>query len=202
MLALFLVAAFIIAMIGLGVWGMGRTRTPTDFFLGGRQIGPWASAFAYGTSYFSAVVFIGFAGQFGWNYGLDALWIAAGNTVFGVLAAWVILAKPTRRMTRNLDVLTMPEFFAKRYQAPVLRVVAAGIIFLFLLPYSASVFKGLSHLVEINFEDLLSYETALFIMCVSTGLYLTLGGYFAVAIADLIQGLIMLAGAVVMKNFI
>ena len=76
MLALFLVAAFIIAMIGLGVWGMGRTRTPTDFFLGGRQIGPWASAFAYGTSYFSAVVFIGFAGQFGWNYGLDALGIA------------------------------------------------------------------------------------------------------------------------------
>jgi SSS family solute:Na+ symporter len=198
MLALFLVAAFIIAMIGLGVWGMGRIRTPTDFFLGGRQIGPWASAFAYGTSYFSAVVFIGFAGQFGWNYGLDALWIAAGNTVVGVLAAWVILAKPTRRMTRNLDALTMPEFFAKRYQAPVLRVVAAGIIFLFLLPYSASVFKGLSHLVEINFQDLLSYEAALFIMCVSTGLYLTLGGYFAVAIADLIQGLIMLAGAVVM----
>ncbi|HJO38216.1 MAG: hypothetical protein QGG24_07240 [Vicinamibacterales bacterium] len=193
-----ILGVFLAAMIGLGVWGGRRTKTPTDFLLGGRQIGPWASAFAYGTSYFSAVLFIGFAGQFGWMFGLDALWIAAGNAVLGAFAAWVVLAKATRRMTRNLDTLTMPEFFAKRYQAPALQVIAAGVIFVFLLPYSASVFKGLSHLFEISFPGVLSYETALLIMCVITGLYLTIGGYFAVAIADLVQGLVMLAGAIAM----
>jgi SSS family solute:Na+ symporter len=175
---------------------MKRTKTLGDFFLGGRTLGPWVSAIAYGTSYFSAVIFIGFAGAQGWQFGLSALWIAVGNALIGALAAWLILARRTRRMTQNLDAMTMPEYLQERYGAKHLKPVAASVVFFFLLPYSASVFKGLGHLFEMVFH--IPYEYALLIMIAFTGVYLILGGYFAIAITDFIQGIIMFFGAAVM----
>jgi solute:Na+ symporter, SSS family len=183
-------------MIVIGVWGMKKTSSLGDFFLGGRSIGPWISAFSYGTSYFSAVIFIGFAGKLGWGFGTNVLWIAAGNTLFGGLLAWFVLGRRTRRMTQNLDVMTMPEFLQERYNAKYFKILAALIIFIFLTPYSASVFKGLGHLFEVNFN--IPYDAALLIMIVITGLYLILGGYFAVTLTDFIQGFIMLIGSIAM----
>ncbi len=196
MFSAYLIALFLVVMISIGIWGMRKTRTLDDFFLGGRTVGPWVSAFAYGTSYFSAVLFIGFAGKLGWGLGLNALWIAAGNALIGSLAAWLVLGRRTRRMTNQLNVMTMPEFFEERYQAPALKLLAAMIVFVFLLPYSASVYKGLGHLFEINFD--VSYDTALLAMTVITGAYLILGGYFAVTLTDFIQGLIMIGGSLAM----
>jgi SSS family solute:Na+ symporter len=187
---------FLAIMTGVGIWGMRRTKTLGDFFLGGRSLGPWVSAVAYGTSYFSAVIFIGFAGTQGWQFGLNALWIALGNAVIGAGAAWLVLARRTRRMTQNLDTMTMPEFLQERYGARHLKPVAASVIFFFLLPYSASVFKGLGHLFEKVFG--IPYDIALLVMIAFTGVYLILGGYFAIAITDFIQGIIMFAGAAVM----
>ncbi|MDR2516765.1 MAG: sodium transporter, partial [Spirochaetaceae bacterium] len=184
---------FLAMMTAVGVWGMKRTRTLNDFFLGGRTLGPWVSAVAYGTSYFSAVIFIGFAGTQGWQFGLSALWIALGNALAGAGAAWLVLARRTRTMTWNLDAMTMPEFLQTRYGAKHLKPLAALIIFIFLLPYSASVFKGLGHLFETVFG--IPYDIALLIMIAFTGVYLILGGYFAIAITDFIQGIIMFAGA-------
>ena len=184
---------FLALMTGIGIWGMRRTKTLGDFFLGGRSVGPWVSAVAYGTTYFSAVIFIGFAGTQGWQFGLNALWIALGNGLIGAGAAWVVLAKRTRRMTQNLDSMTMPEFLQERYGAKHLKPMAASIIFFFLLPYSASVFKGLGHLFEKVFG--IPYDVALLIMIAFTGLYLILGGYFAIALTDFIQGIIMFVGA-------
>jgi solute:Na+ symporter, SSS family len=192
MIAIILLSVFLVGMIGIGIWGMKKTATLNDFFLGGRTIGPWVSALAYGTTYFSAVIFIGFAGKLGWGFGLNALWIGVGNALFGALGAWLVLGRRTRRMTQNLDVMTMPEFLQERYQGKYLKMFAAMIIFIFLLPYSASVFKGLGHLFEANFH--ISYDLALLIMIGITGVYLVLGGYFAVTITDFIQGLIMLLG--------
>ena len=189
-------AVFLALMTGIGIWGMKKTKTLGDFFLGGRTLGPWISAIAYGTSYFSAVIFIGFAGTQGWQFGLGALWIALGNAVIGALAAWLVLARRTRRMTQNLDAMTMPEFLQERYGAKHLKPVAASIIFFFLLPYSASVFKGLGHLFEAVFG--IPYDIALLIMIAFTGVYLILGGYFAIAVTDFIQGIIMFAGAAAM----
>jgi SSS family solute:Na+ symporter len=189
-------AAFLVLMTGIGIWGMRKTKTLGDFFLGGRSLGPWVSAVAYGTSYFSAVIFIGFAGTQGWQFGLKALWIALGNAVIGAGAAWLVLARRTRRMTQNLDTMTMPEFLQERYGAKHLKPVAASVIFFFLLPYSASVFKGLGHLFEKVFG--IPYDIALLVMIAFTGVYLILGGYFAIAITDFIQGIIMFAGAAVM----
>jgi SSS family solute:Na+ symporter len=189
-------AVFLALMTAVGIWGMRKTKTLGDFFLGGRTLGPWISAAAYGTSYFSAVIFIGFAGTQGWQFGLKALWIAAGNAIIGAGAAWLVLARRTRRMTQNLDAMTMPEFLQERYGAKHLKPVAASVIFFFLLPYSASVFKGLGHLFERVFG--IPYDAALLIMIAFTGVYLILGGYFAIAVTDFIQGIIMFAGAAVM----
>jgi SSS family solute:Na+ symporter len=189
-------AVFLALMTGIGIWGMKKTKTLGDFFLGGRTLGPWVSAVAYGTSYFSAVIFIGFAGTQGWQFGLSSLWIALGNAVIGACLAWLVLARRTRRMTQNLDAMTMPEFLQERYGAKHLKPLAASVIFFFLLPYSASVFKGLGHLFEAVFG--IPYDIALLIMIAFTGIYLILGGYFAIAITDFIQGIIMFAGAAVM----
>ena len=196
MIALILLIVFLVLMVIIGLWGMRKTSTLGDFFLGNRDIGPWISAFAYGTSYFSAVLFIGFAGKLGWGFGLNVLWISLGNVVIGSFLAWMVLGKRTRRMTQNLNVMTMPEFLQERYDAKYIKLLSAGIIFIFLLPYSASIFKGLGHLFEINFS--ISYDIALLVMILITGVYLVLGGYFAITLTDFIQGLIMILGSIAM----
>lgn len=188
------VGAFLCVMFVIGFWGMKKTKTVGDFFLGGRSIGPWVSAFAYGTTYFSAVLFIGFAGKLGWAFGLNALYIALGNIVFGSLGAWIVLGKRTRRMSQNLNAMTMPEFLYERYDGTYIKMVSALIIFIFLVPYSASVFKGLSHLFEVYFN--IPYDTILLIIIFVTGLYLIMGGYHAITLTDFIQGLVMIVGVI------
>lgn len=189
-----LFAIFAAVMIGIGIWGMKHTVSVDDFFLGGRRIGPWVSALSYGTAYFSAVVFIGFAGKLGWLFGLDVLWIAAGNVVAGAFLAWLVLGKRTRRMSQQLNARTMPEFFAARFGSQSMKYASAAIIFVFLLPYSASVFKGLGHLFEVTFG--IGYVEALAGMTLLTGIYLVLGGYKASSRTDFIQGIIMMLGCV------
>jgi SSS family solute:Na+ symporter len=199
-ISIILLSIFLLGMIIIGIWGMRKTFNLGDFFLGGRTIGPWMSAFAYGTSYFSAVLFIGFAGKLGWGFGLNVLWIALGNAVFGALLAWLVLGRRTRRMTQNLDVMTMPEFLQERFGAKYLKIITTVIIFIFLLPYSASVFKGLGHLFEANFN--IPYDYALLLMIAITGIYLILGGYFAITLTDFIQGIIMIFGAIAMVSIL
>lgn len=196
MYSLVLLLLFLVVMICVGIWGMRKTSTLNDFFLGGRSVGPWMSAFAYGTTYFSAAVFIGFAGKQGWGFGFNALLIGVANAILGACAAWLILAKRTRRMTQNLNTMTMPEFLEARYGSEHIKMISAVLIFIFLLPYSASVFKGLGHLFESTFK--ISFDLALIILVVITGVYLVLGGYFAVTLTDFIQGFIMLGGALLM----
>ncbi len=196
MYSLILLLVFLVVMICVGIWGMRKTATLNDFFLGGRSVGPWMSAFAYGTTYFSAAVFIGFAGKQGWGFGFQSLLIGAGNALLGACAAWILLAGRTRRMTQNLDTMTMPEFLEARYGSDHIKMISAVLIFVFLLPYSASVFKGLGHLFESTFN--ISFDLALVILVAITGIYLVLGGYFAVTLTDFIQGFIMLGGAVLM----
>jgi SSS family solute:Na+ symporter len=193
--AIFL-SVFILVIISIGIWSMKKVTSVNDFFLGSRTIGAWLSGIAYGTTYFSAVLFIGFAGKLGWGFGLNALWIAAGNVVIGCYLSWKILGKRTRRMTNNLSALTMPEFFNKRYLSPSLKIISSLIIFIFLLPYSASVFKGLGHLFEISFN--IPYDIALFVMILLTGVYLILGGYIAIAVSDFVMGVVMFFGSILM----
>ena len=139
---------YFIVMVSIGIYAHHRTKNVEDFVLGGRTVGPWLTAFAYGTSYFSAVVFVGYAGRFGWDYGISAVWIGIGNAFVGSLMAWVILGKRTRTMTKHLNASTMPQFFERRYNSKALKIASAAIVFIFLIPYTASVYNGLSRLFE------------------------------------------------------
>lgn len=180
-------------MIGIGIYTRKNATDVNGFVLGGRSVGPWMTAFAYGTSYFSAVIFIGYAGQFGWSYGLSATWIGIGNAVIGSMLAWIILGNKTRIMTKSLNVSTMPEYFEKRYDSKALKIAAALIVFLFLIPYTASVYNGLSTLFNSAFPGV-TYNTWIIIMALFTAIYVILGGYKATAVNDFIQGIVMLVG--------
>ena len=181
--------------IAIGIHCRRSAADVRGFVLGGRSVGPWLTAFAYGTSYFSAVIFIGYAGQFGWKYGVAATWIGLGNALIGSLMAWAVLGRRTRIMTQHLDASTMPDFFAKRFQSRGLKIVSAAIIFTFLIPYTASVYNGLSRLFGMAFN--IDYSWCVIIMSVLTAVYVTMGGYMATAINDFIQGCIMLVGIAV-----
>ncbi len=183
---------FFFTMVAVGILMRKRASSVSDFVLGGRTVGPWLTAFAFGTSYFSSVVFVGYAGQFGWKYGIAATWIGLGNALLGSLLAWVVLGRRTRVMTHHLSSSTMPEFFEKRYDSRTLKIVASVIIFVFLVPYTASIYNGLSRLFGMAFD--IPYEVCVIVMAVLTGVYVILGGYVATAVNDFIQGLIMLFG--------
>ena len=182
-------------MIFIGVKTRASANSVQGFVLGGRSVGPWLSAFAYGTSYFSAVIFIGYAGQFGWNYGIAATWIGIGNAIIGSLLAWAVLGRRTRILTRQLDSATMPDYFGKRFSDNRLKIAASVIVFVFLIPYTASLYKGLGSLFTIAFD--IPYFVCILVMAVVTAVYVLIGGYMATVWNDFVQGLIMLAGIVV-----
>ena len=182
-------------MIGIGFYCRRHATDVNGFVLGGRSVGPWFTAFAYGTSYFSAVIFVGYAGQFGWKYGIASTWIGIGNALIGSMLAWVILGRRTRIMTQHLDSATMPEFFGKRFQSKGLKIFASVIVFLFLIPYTASLYNGLSRLFGMAFD--IDYTVCIVVMAVLTGIYVIAGGYMATAINDFLQGIVMLAGIIV-----
>ena len=183
---------FLAVMIGVGIYTRKQASSVDGFVLGGRAVGPWLTAFAFGTSYFSAVVFVGYAGQFGWRYGLSSTWIGVGNAVIGSLLAWLLLGKRTKLMTQHIESRTMPDFFGTRFADQGLRVVASVIAFVFLIPYTAGVYKGISTLFEMGFG--IPYEYCVVIMAILTAVYVILGGYKATAMNDFIQGIIMLFG--------
>ena len=181
-------------MIGVGIYCRKNSTNVDGFVLGGRSVGPWLTAFAYGTSYFSAVVFVGYAGQFGWKYGIAATWAGIGNAFLGSLLAWAVLGRRTRVMTQHLDSATMPQFFEARFLSRGLKLAASAIIFIFLIPYTASLYNGLSRLFEMAFN--VDYAVCVIVMAVLTAIYVIAGGYMATAINDFIQGMVMLVGII------
>ena len=191
---IFLTIIFLGLMLFVGIYSRKHANSVDGFVLGGRAVGPWLTAFAYGTSYFSAVVFVGYAGQFGWKYGLSSTWIGIGNAVIGSLLAWILLGRRTKLMTQHIESRTMPDFFGTRFQSQGLRVTASIIAFVFLIPYTAGVYKGISTLFEMGFG--ISYEYCVVIMAILTAVYVILGGYKATAMNDFIQGIIMLFGII------
>ena len=196
-IAITVLVLFAAGMLLIGFYSKKRANSIDGFLLGGRRMGPWVSAIAYGTSYFSAVIFIGYAGKHGWDVGLGSLWIGIGNALIAALASWLLLASRTRSMTRRLNSRTMPEFFGSRYASDGMKVFAAVIIFIFLVPYAASVYKGLGVMFSAVFPGMPEWSCML-IVALLTAAYLMLGGYVATALNDLIQGVIMIGGIVVM----
>lgn len=189
---LLMIIIFVAVTVFIGIYCRKHSGNVGDFVLGGREVGPWLTAFAYGTSYFSSVVFVGYAGQFGWNFGVSVLWIGIGNAIIGSLLAWNLMGRRTRVMTKHLEAATMPDFFSKRYNSKALKIVASVVIFVFLVPYSASVYKGLSGLFSLSFG--ISFNYCIIGIAILTAVYVIVGGYMATALNDLIQGIIMVVG--------
>lgn len=195
---LVVLGAYALMIVIVGVIGLRKTRSFSDFFLGGGKIGAVMTAFTYGTAYFSAVLFIGFAGKIGWAFGYSGLWIALGNGLVGVLLVWWWLGPRIKKASVEYGVHTMPEYFEARYESRFLKLFSAICIFVFLIPYSAAVFIGLSYLFKSNFN--LEYWHALFFMGFFTALYLSLGGYRSMTIIDVIFGIIMTAGVLLLLS--
>ena len=189
-----MLVVFFAVMVFIGILCRKQSVDVNGFVLGGRSVGPWLTAFAYGTSYFSAVIFIGYAGQFGWKFGLASTWIGIGNAIIGSLLPWLILGRRTRLMTQKLGSATMPDFFGKRFKSEALKIVAAVIVFVFLIPYTASLYNGLGRLFEMAFK--VDYVWCIIAMSILTCIYVVIGGYMATAINDFIQGIVMLVGIV------
>ena len=192
---LIVLLVYFAVLIGIGLYCRRHATDVNGFVLGGRSVGPWLTAFAYGTSYFSAVIFVGYAGQFGWKYGIASTWIGIGNALVGSLLAWVVLGRRTRIMTQHLDSATMPAFFGSRFDSKALKIGSSAIIFVFLIPYTASLYNGLSRLFGMAFN--IDYTVCIVLMAILTAIYVIAGGYMATAINDFIQGIIMLFGIVI-----
>ena len=194
LIKILMIVLFFAVTVLVGVLASRKARGVDGFVLGGRSVGPWLTAFSFGTSYFSAVIFIGYAGRFGWDFGLASTWIGLGNAFIGSLLAWMLLGRRTRVMTQHLGSRTMPDFFGLRFGSKALRLVAAVIVFVFLVPYTASLFNGLAQLFSASFA--LPYWGWVLIMAVLTGVYVIVGGYMGSAVNNFIQGIIMLVGIV------
>ena len=193
---LIVIALYAAMIIIIGIIGLRKTRSFNDFFLGGGNIGPWMTAFSYGTAYFSAVLFIGFAGKIGWNFGYSGLWIALFNALVGVLLVWGVFGWKIKQISITYNVSTMSEYLEKRYKSPFLKLSGSFVIFIFMIPYSAAVFMGLSYLFTSNFN--LEYWHALFFIGIFTASYIVLGGYKSMAMIDMIFGIIMTGGVIIL----
>lgn len=193
-MVLAILIVYILSVVAIGIYCSRKASTVNDYVLGGRSVGPWLTAFAYGTSYFSAVIFVGYAGKFGWQFGVASTWIGIGNALIGSLLAWMILGRRTRVMSKHLESATMPEFFEKRFNSKAMKIISAVIVFVFLIPYTASVYNGLSRLFGMAFN--VDYSVCVIGMAVITAVYVIIGGYKATAINDFVQGIIMLIGIV------
>jgi solute:Na+ symporter, SSS family len=191
-----ILAAFALMTIIVGIIASRKTQSFSDFFLGGGTIGPWMTAFTYGAAYFSAVLFIGFAGKIGWEFGYSSLWVAAGNSFVGVLGVWFILGPRIKQMATDTGAQTMADYLERRYDSKAFNIYTSICIFVFFIPYTAAVFMGLSYLFQANFN--MSYTAALTFMGVFTAVYLVLGGYRSMTMIDVIFGIIMIAGVIIL----
>lgn len=199
LLNIIVLSAYALLVILIGVMGLRKAKTFNDFFLGGGSVGPWMSAFSYGVAYFSAVMFIGFAGREGWNHGYSALWITFGNAFFGVFIVWRFFGWRIKQVAQKYNVATLSEYLEKRYSSSFFKLAATIVIFVFLIPYSAAVFMGLSYLFEVHFS--VEYWQALAFMGFFTGIYIVLGGYKSMTIIDTVFGIIMTASVILLFVF-
>ena len=184
------IGLYAIMMLLIGVAGAKSSKGVSSFTVGGRNAGAWISALSYGTAYFSAVMFIGYAGTSGWKYGLWSVLVGIGNAVFGSWLAWKVLARRTRDISHRLKIKSMPELLARRYQSQGIRSFSAVVIFIFLLPYSASVYKGLTSIcsVLLGIDD----QICMLVIAIVSALIVILGGYLATLKADFVQGILMM----------
>lgn len=187
------IGVYAIMMLAVGILQSRKSALGMESFtVGGRNAGAWISALSYGTAYFSAVMFIGYSGGSGWSFGLWSVLVGIGNALFGTLLAWLVLAEKTRVVTRRWQIKSMPQLFETRFKSPGMRLFSCLVIFIFLIPYSASVYKGLTSVCSVILG--VSETVCMIVIAIASAVVLVLGGYMAALKADFMQGLIMMVG--------
>ncbi len=176
-------------LMGVGIWSARRTKSASDFIIGGRTIGPWVTALSFIAVYFSSVLIIG-GGAFGYKFGMSTIWIGAINVLVGCTLCWIVLGKRVREMTEKLGVRTISGFFAKRYNSPAAGIYSAAVIFLFLIIYNVSVVKGMANAFEVLMD--MPYWAGVLISGFVIIFYVVLGGYTAVVWTGFIQAWVMI----------
>ena len=184
------IGVYIALIIVIGVTQGKKVKSIADLTVGGRNAGAWLSALSYGTAYFSAVMFVGYAGGTGKAYGLWGILAGIGNAVFGSWLAWKVLARRTRDVSSRLKIKTMPQYLDKRYSSESMRLFACVIIFIFLIPYSASVYKGLASVADVLLG--IDVNICMVLIAVLAAFLLLFGGYLVQARADFLQGIVMM----------
>ncbi|MBQ4348968.1 MAG: sodium:solute symporter family protein [Clostridia bacterium] len=190
------IAVYVVFILAVGILNSKKSKSITEFTVGGRNAGAWLSAFSYGTAYFSAVMFIGYAGGTGWKYGIWGILPGIGNAVFGALLAWLVLANRTREITRRLEIKSMPQLFEKRFGSKAMKTFCTAVIFIFLVPYSASVYKGLTSVCSVLLG--VNEQVCMLVIALAAMIIVILGGYGATLKADVIQGAVMLVGVILL----
>ncbi|MFA0413066.1 sodium/proline symporter PutP [Vibrio renipiscarius] len=187
--------AYLILMLAIGVIAYQRTKNSTDYFLGGRTLGPWPAALSAGASDMSGWLLLGLPG-YAYAAGIEAFWLAGGLLV-GTWANWLINAKRLRTYSITTDALTIPEFFARRFndKSNLIQTISAFFILLFFLFYTSSGLVAGGKLFETVFG--LEYSTAVVIGTLCVVSYTLFGGFLAVSWTDLVQGLLMAAALMI-----
>lgn len=196
-IALFAVsmAIFAAVFIFLGYLGYKKTKTAEDYYVAGRKMGPIVIAFSYGATFISAVALIGFSGISA-IYGHSLLWLAFLNIFVGILIAFIFYGFRTRKMGISLKALTLPELLGNRFNSIKLQATSGLIIAFFIIFYATAVFLAIATLFEVTFG--IPYWVCVVVFTLIVGLYLLIGGLYAVMWTHAVQGIVMVVGMLIL----
>ncbi len=189
---------YLSGLVLIGLFTGKKTRDIEDFYLGGRRIGPWVTAFSFVAAYFSSVVIIG-GGGFGYMFGLATLWVGAVNVVLGSLAVWIVLGPRIREFTQRLGTMTIPGFIGKRYQSNFALLFSAVVIVLFMIVYNVSILKGMGHIFQVLID--IPYIYGVLISGIIILFYVSIGGYLAVVWTGFTQAVVMGVSLILLTVF-
>ncbi len=183
------------AMLARHAWsGKRGTRGVSDYFVGGRSMGPVAIGLSFFATYSSTNSFVGFSGQ---AYAWGVTWFLLLPFVIGLsLFSWMAVAPRLRTFTESLGSLTIPDFIGFRFGSPAARVMAAVIVLFASFFYMTAVFKGIGILLEVFLD--IPYRAAIVIVFVVVMLYTMVGGFISVVKTDAVQGLVMIVAAILL----
>lgn len=190
----FIIYLIVILLVGLLTYKSNKSHY--DFFLGGRKVNPWVVAFSERASGESAWLLLGLPGA-AYAMGIVEIWTAVG-CVWGIIFYWYVIAKDLRQESENVSAITVPDFFAQKYQKgkTAIRITATFIIIFFFTFYLSAQFNGAGKVLLVTFG--IDRFWGMFIGASFIIIYTMLGGFFAVAFTDLIQGIIMISALVIL----
>lgn len=194
------IIAYMIMMLFIGISVADKNKTSSDFYLGGRSLGPLVTAMSAEASDMSGWLLMGLPAVAMMGGLAEASWTAIGLAI-GTYLNWLIVAKKLRVYSQRIDTFTLPHFFSKRFgdKNNILNTIAALFIIVFFIPYTASGFAACGKLFNSLFG--IDYVTAMVLSAAVIIIYCTLGGFLAASTTDFIQSIVMTIALFVVIGF-